>query len=77
MLTLTGSLRRHRAISSIIVSTTSASPFHTLNDLYEKAVQEFPNQKLIGTKNKDTNTFEWITYDEFGKVTQNLNLNRF
>ena len=72
MLTLTGSLRRHRAISSIIVSTTSASPFHTLNDLYEKAVQEFPNQKLIGTKNKDTNTFEWITYDEFGKVTQNL-----
>eukprot|EP00943_MAST-04B_sp_MAST-4B-sp1_P007339 g7339.t1 len=57
-----------------INNTTTRASFQTLNDLYDKAVREFPDKNLIGTKNVNTNDFEWTTYKEFDELTQNLKM---
>ncbi|MBN1252622.1 MAG: long-chain fatty acid--CoA ligase, partial [Bacteroidales bacterium] len=43
-----------------------------LLDHFEIATEKFKNNKLFGTKNKNTGEYEWITYGDFRKRVDNF-----
>ncbi len=43
-----------------------------LVDHFEISVEKFKNNKLFGTKNKETGNYEWVTYDDVRKRVDNF-----
>ena len=43
-----------------------------LVDHFEKATKQFKNNKLFGTKNKQSGAYEWVTYDDVRKRVDNF-----
>ncbi len=43
-----------------------------LVDLFEQATEKFKNKPLFGTKNMQTNAFEWVTFGEVSERVDNL-----
>ncbi len=43
-----------------------------LLDLFEASTDRFKNNKLFGTKNRDTGEYEWVTYGDVRKRVDNL-----
>ena len=43
-----------------------------LVDLFENAIEKYPNNKLFGKKNKAKDGYDWVTYQEIGKKVDNL-----
>jgi long-chain acyl-CoA synthetase len=45
---------------------------NNLVDLFENSVAKFASRNLFGTKNKETNQYEWVTYSAVAERVNNL-----
>jgi long-subunit acyl-CoA synthetase (AMP-forming) len=45
---------------------------NNLVDLFENSAEKFSSQPLFGTKNKETNHYEWVTYGTVAERVNNL-----
>jgi long-chain acyl-CoA synthetase len=45
---------------------------NNLVDMFEESVAKHPSHNLFGTKNKQTNQYEWVTYGEVAERVNNL-----